>query len=143
MEEKVSLLAPEDPHKKEKLTKIRLLEQAAEGRKTYRVFYLNEQNMSRPPFTQWSPLIPPEGAALGALGNAYFVRYRNPGESAFFDEELKAHAHLEKVFSPYRDPGKVFTVDVWAHVSFPFLSEELFSRVSPGPYLEIYRLESR
>ena len=70
----------------------------------------------------------------------FVIRYRSPGESDDLGPILSAHARLIGRFSPYYAREKVFSEDPYAHVGLPFLSQELFSRKLPGPYLEIYEM---
>ena len=141
--EKSAWVGADDPHREQKLKKIEWLAGEAALRRGYRVSYLNESGWKAPVFTQASPLVEPDLSQWKRQGIRYFIRYRHPGESAFFDKTLSPYAELVAVFSPYREPKKVMTVDVWAHVGLPFVSEELFSRDQPGPYLEIHRIIDR
>lgn len=138
---KAGRIAERDPHRAEKEKKIRYLLRAQEGSKTYSVHYLTEHMSSDAPFMTWSPMIEPDVGALRREGARYFIRYRQSGESAFFEKELLPKARLMAVFSPYNDPAKKFTQDEWANTGLPYRSRELFSRNRPGPYLEIYELD--
>ena len=128
-------------HKEMKLKKLRWLLEAHQGEKKFRVYYLNEGGVADTSFLASSPALPPDPEVLEREGVRYYIRYRHPGESRFFEERMKSQAVLVNQFSPYHDGAKVHTEDPWANVALPFLSRELYSRRAPGPYLEIYELK--
>ncbi len=140
--QKKDFLEKKDPHHamREKRIELLLKTQGAPGQ-TYRVFYFDPAGLQEASFTSWSPVIAQDAGAFRAVNARYFVRYRFPGESDFFDFHLRDKAVRVAVFSPYRDKSKIFTEDPWTHVGLPFRGEELFSRLRPGPFLEIYELQ--
>ena len=141
LSEMMQRIAPEDAHAGAKREKIRFLMRVAEkSSKTYRLFYLDEKGLSETPFSLWWPLLGPDTHEIKKAGVHYYLRYRYPGESDFFEKKFKRQSELLAVFSPYKSKTKVWTEDHWANASLPFLSSELFSRKNIGPYLEIYRL---
>ena len=142
LEDKIAAVSQNDLQRQTKIRKVRMMAQASEGKKAFRIFYLNEEGLDRPSFTMWSPLLAPNVEAIRSAGVEYFVRYRYPGETDFFERFMRDQVELVKTFSPYKSPQKIFTEDNRAHVALPFLSRELFSRLSSGPYLEIYRMKS-
>jgi hypothetical protein len=143
IKEKEALIDSSDPHKASKLKKLQLLEKAGIGKKKYRVFYLDQDGQGESKFLLLSPLIKPDPLAIEGAGVEYYVRSRFPGERLFFESQMKEKAELVRVFSPYKDPKKIFTEDEWSNVALPFRSSELFSRKFQGPYLEIYKLRKR
>ncbi|MBI2094592.1 MAG: glycosyltransferase family 39 protein [Candidatus Omnitrophica bacterium] len=140
LHKKINRITDGDPHAGAKVYKIQLMLKAREGKRSYRIFYLNPERLKDSPFLLWSPLVDPDLSSVRESGAQYYVRYRYPGEPDFFDRVLRPHAERVEVFSPYRSEAKVWTEDPWANVALPFLSRELFSRKSAGPYLEIYKI---
>ncbi len=138
MAEKGTLVRSDDPHRDFKIKRLELMDKARQNKKRYRVFYVDPHSVGSPKFLSWSPAIPANATAFKREGVRYLIRYRHPGEPAYFGAEMKDRMRLVKTISPYRSKEKIMTVDVWANAALPFLSTELFSRRSLGPYLEIY-----
>ncbi|MEI8345159.1 MAG: glycosyltransferase family 39 protein, partial [Candidatus Omnitrophota bacterium] len=141
--QKSAELKATDPYASSKTKKLDLLAKIAESKITYRVYFLNEKGRERAVFGSASPGIDADLGAFERSGVRYYVRYRHPGQSRFFEDRLASRARPLAVFSPYRNTDKINTQDEWANVALPFRSSELFSRVRPGPYLEIYEIVNR
>ncbi len=133
-------ITPTDFYAKAKSEKISLMLEAQKDQKTYPIYYLNDRGLSGTPFLLWGPLVEPRLEDFKETRAGYYVRYRYPQESGFFEQTLKGRSELLAVFSPYRKENAVFTQDRFANTALPFLSSELFSRKTTGPYLEIYRV---
>ncbi len=135
--EKRARVDANDPHAALKLRKLGWVEVASGGEKRYWLFYLREPGAGDSDFLWTAPLLEPTPEALKKERVEYLVRYRYPGEGSGLGPK---DGNLVAVFSPYRDSAKKFSEDEWAWVALPFRSRELFSRVRPGPYLEIYQV---
>jgi hypothetical protein len=138
--EKAGYIDSADPHAALKDKKLRFMLTAQAGKKAYRVFYLAQPGEERAPFLLASPPVARDAGAIAAVGASYFVRYRHPGEDAFFMSQIRPRAQLVASFSPYPEAARTYTADEWANVALPFRSKELFSRRRTGPYLEIYKV---
>ncbi|MBI3252621.1 MAG: glycosyltransferase family 39 protein [Candidatus Omnitrophica bacterium] len=141
--EKLAQIRPEDPHQREKAERIKFMKRLAAGQKRFHVTYVDFDRLASAPFLMSSPLVVPDAEAVRRIKAQYYVRYRYPGENDFFERQVSSEARLVKVFSPYQDPSRIFNRDTWSNVALPFSTKELFSRERQGPYLEIYRLETR
>lgn len=139
--QKRDLIGQTDLRAQAKNMKLNYLASVSEKQTHYSVYYLQEQGYGKSAFMMWSPLIVPSLEEFKKNKIKFFVRYRDRNESPFFEKVLKRHARLLKTFSPYRDPEKFRSDDEWANTALAFRGKELFSRNSPGPYLEIYRLD--
>ena len=141
LDRKFSDISLADPHADTKKKKIALMLEAQKAGTSYEVYYLDTQNIQKSSFLLWSPLLSANLKAFKDQGILYFVRHREFEKDDFFDRNLKNQSELLKIFSPYKNSGKVFTKDRWANTALPFMSRELFSRERTGPVIEIYRLK--
>jgi len=141
--EKKRLVEEEDEHGSFKIKRFDLVNRAQSDRTHYRVFYVDQHNTGSPKFISWSPIISGDPAEFKKERVQYLVRFRHHAERDYFEKNSFKDLIKKKmaVFSPYDSPKKIITQDKWANAALPFQSDELFSRIATGPYLELYELK--
>jgi hypothetical protein len=119
-----------------------LLSQSGSDWHGYNLFFLTtDPKVERPFFSR--PELAYDWDALKQKGIEYIVVAKTEPDSwqAPFFRELPHITKLVEAFNPYRKGKFEFSLDPYAVTGLPFLPEDLASRQSPGPPVEIYRIE--
>lgn len=132
-----------DPQDAVKKRKLDIEQQTLEGRKTYNVYTLKTSKAFDPQFMGMRPFVEADWNEIRKIGAQYLVLDQGyPSEAVKRFKEMNGNA-MEKVasFSPYVDPEKRISVDPYDSTAASHMSEEIFSRVRLGPYLEVYKIK--
>lgn len=140
IEEKYSRLDAGSGARKQRLD---LLLRLAGGSKAYTVYYLlRDGEDPAKAFLLRHPLLEPKAPAIADSGIEYVVlNYSDPSEELrAWREGMGSRARLVASFSPFFDPSRRRPDDPQGLTGPPDSQADLFSRRSPGPYLEVYKI---
>ncbi len=125
-------------------SRLDLMVQVAEHQKTYRVYTLSQTDENgEHPFLFQRPFVKMDLEALKETGIEYLIFNYSEHNFDAYEFRRSITKELEKVmfFSPYKDPSQKIPFDPYAATAATHLRKDLLSRVSFGPYLEVYRLK--
>lgn len=125
-----------------KSKKLQLQLKAAQPRAVYNVYYLIEGGESSGQFLGFWPVLRNTMAQLREEKIEYviFNNTLSPASTRALRDEVAKTATLIAVFDPYWDKHFRRPFDTVEFTCLPIETEELFSRRTSGPYLEIYKL---
>jgi len=126
-----------------KAKKIELMIKALEGKKSYYLYFLERDPGQEGRFMSMMPVLPLDMDILKKNDIGYVaINYANrQQDTEGFYTDLKDKAVLVASFSPYRDKNVRMPYDRTETTGLPVLSKELYSRIRPGPAIEIYELK--
>jgi hypothetical protein len=132
---------------KDKARKVRLdfMLQGLEGKKTYNVYQLADDEQQPAAFLFSKPFVNAEWDDLERIGTKYIIINHAAADQERkmqrFKQSISDRLELLQWFSPYRSSIKSLSVDSHDSTAAPHLPVEIFSRRRLGPYLEVYRIK--
>ena len=118
--------------------------QSLEGQKTYNVYQLaSAEQRAGSSFLFSRPFVDVNWSELKKSGAKYVVvNYADPNPKTHeFILSISDRLELAQSFTPYWKDSKKISVDRHDSTAAPHLAQEIFSRKSLGPYLEVYRVK--